>query len=71
MEPSSKVEAIAYSDQDKQLMREYGITSQVKVLFHFGGYTYERLADAVNYAKNQRSAPRKKNTRKGDATRLS
>ena len=53
----SKEEAIATSDQDKKLMAEFGITSQVKVLFYYSGYTYERLSDAVNYAKKQRSKP--------------
>ena len=49
-------------------MAEYGITSHVKVLYRFDGYTYERLADAISYAKIQRAATREKNTRRGDTT---
>ena len=66
MEVTSKEEAIATSDQDKKLMAEFGITSQVKVSFYYGGHTYERLSDAVNYAKKQRFKPRENNDRRGD-----
>ena len=62
----SKEEAIATSDQDKKLMAEFGITSQVKVLFYYDGHTYERLSDAVNYAKKQHYKPRENNARRGD-----
>jgi hypothetical protein len=35
-------------EHDTSLMTEYGIPAETKVLFHFDGYRYERLADAVN-----------------------
>ena len=63
----AKENAIATSDSDKKLMAELGITSMTKVVFYFGGHTYERLADAVNYAQKQHSAPRLQNERRGDA----
>lgn len=36
---------------DEKLMLEHGITAETKVVFHYGGYLYERLLDAVSYAK--------------------
>lgn len=50
------------NEQDEKLMSQYGITADTKVLFHFDGYRYERLADAVNYAKTQQSQPSADNT---------
>lgn len=46
------------TDDDKRVMDEYGITSETKVVFHFEGHRYDRLSDAVNYAKNQHRSPR-------------
>ncbi len=40
-------------EHDNRLMAQYGITAETKLLFHFDGYRYERLADAVNYARLQ------------------
>ena len=40
-------------EHDNSLMAQYGITAETKVLFHYDGYRYERLADAVNYARLQ------------------
>lgn len=37
-------------EHDEALMNQYGITAEAKILYHFEGYRYERLADAVNYA---------------------
>lgn len=42
-------------EHDTSLMTQYGITAETKVLFHFDGYRYERLADAVNYARLQQT----------------
>jgi hypothetical protein len=42
-------------EHDTSLMTEYGIPAETKVLFHFDGYRYERLADAVNYARLQQT----------------
>ena len=39
------------TDEDKRVMDEYGVTSETKVIFHFEGLRYDRLSDAVNYAK--------------------
>ena len=42
-------------EHDNSLMAQYGITAETKVLFHYDGYRYERLADAVNYARLQQT----------------
>jgi hypothetical protein len=44
-------------DSDKKLMAEHGITSETKTVFHYLGHRYERLADAVSYAKIRQAAP--------------
>ena len=36
---------------EKNLMEELGITAESKTIFHFDGYRYDRLIDAINYAK--------------------
>jgi hypothetical protein len=46
--------------EDKALMEKFGITAEVKTIFHFGGYRYERLNDAVNYAKKAASGDPKR-----------
>ena len=43
-------------DEDERVMDEYEITSETKVIFHFEGHRYDRLSDAVNYAKSRRLA---------------
>jgi len=40
------------TDEDKRVMEEFGITSETKMVFHFEGHRYDRLSDAVNYAKS-------------------
>lgn len=40
-------------EHNESLMAQYGITAETKVLFHLGGYRYDRLDDAVRYAKAQ------------------
>lgn len=40
-------------DKDLKRMAEYGITAESRVVFHFGGYRYDRLADAINFAKKE------------------
>jgi hypothetical protein len=45
------------TDKDERTMEKYGITSETKVIFHFQGHRYDRLSDAVNYAKKQHEAP--------------
>ena len=39
------------TDDEKQAMARYGITHEIKNLFHFRGYRYDRLEDAISYAK--------------------
>ena len=39
------------SEDDQKLMAEYGITAETRIVFHFQGHRYERLDDAVNYAR--------------------
>ena len=41
------------NSDDKKLMEEFGITAESKTIFHFDGHRYERLSDAVNYAKTR------------------
>lgn len=39
------------SEQYKMLMAEYGITSTVKKAYRYKDYRYDRLSDALNYAR--------------------
>ena len=39
------------NEHDESLLAQYGIKAERKVLFHFDGHRYERLADAVSYAR--------------------
>ena len=41
------------NSEDKALIEKFGITSELKTIFHFDGHRYERLSDAVNYAKTR------------------
>lgn len=43
-------------------MSQYGITAEMKVVFHSDGDRYERLADAVNHARTQQAPSRKDDT---------
>jgi hypothetical protein len=38
-------------EEDKAVMEKYGITYEPRTVFFCKGYKYERLVDAVNYAK--------------------
>jgi len=38
-------------EQDKMLMAEYGITSTVKKVYRYKDYRYDRLSDALSYAR--------------------
>lgn len=40
-------------EHDKQAMARYQITAETKVVFHYDGHRYDRLADAINYAKTR------------------
>ena len=39
------------SEQDKTLMAEYGITSSPKTVYFYREFRYDRLSDALAYAK--------------------
>jgi hypothetical protein len=39
------------TDEQKLAMEKFGITSETKSVFHFEGYKYDRLEDALKYAK--------------------
>ncbi len=45
------------SQQDKTLMAEYGITSSHETVYFYKEYRYDKLSDALSYAKtdNQRT----------------
>ena len=40
------------TDDEKNAMELFGITYEQKMIFIFQGYKYERLADAIKYARN-------------------
>jgi hypothetical protein len=40
------------SEQDKNLMEKYGITSTPRTVYFYKEFRYDRLADALAYAKN-------------------
>lgn len=42
-------------DNDEVLMAQYGIRVETKSVFHYDGRRYDRLSDAVNYARTQRT----------------
>ena len=42
-------------ENNESLMDQNCITAETKILFHLGGYRYERLDDAVRYAKAQQA----------------
>ena len=50
---------------DERLMDEYRITAETKLVFHYDGRRYERLADAVNYARTQRAEPNSHDASRG------
>ena len=45
-------EVIEMCEQDKTRMAEYGITSSPKTVYFYREYRYERLSDALSYAKS-------------------
>lgn len=44
------------TNEEKHAMERYGITSEEKTIFYFEGYKYDRLSDAVNYAKTVKTS---------------
>jgi hypothetical protein len=47
------------NEEEKELMERYGITVEQKTVYSYKGYRYERLKDALNYAKVDAGAARK------------
>lgn len=45
---------VFHDEEEKDLMNQYGITSEAKTVFHFQEHKYDRLEDAVSYAKKLR-----------------
>lgn len=41
------------TDDEEKTMQQLGITWEARPIFHFQGHRYERLADAVAYARKQ------------------
>ena len=39
------------SEQDRELMAQYNITTETKTVFCTQGYKYDKLKQALNYAK--------------------
>ena len=39
------------TEEEKELMKRYGITVEPKSVYSYKGYKYEHLKDALNYAK--------------------
>ncbi len=39
------------SEEETLLMEKYGISSEVKTVFHYQGQKYDRFQDALNYAR--------------------
>ena len=44
------------NSEELALMNQFGVTAEQKTIYHFEGRRYERLSDAINYAK-ARQAP--------------
>jgi hypothetical protein len=42
-------------EEQQQLMSQYGISHETKSVYYFQGYKYDRLADAVRYARDSLS----------------
>ena len=52
MKTSSILKEIKSMDEnDKDLMKKYGVTCSPEVTYHYKGYQYKKLKDALNYAK--------------------
>ncbi len=51
------------TDQELKEMERLGITCETKTIFHFQGSRYERLSDAIAYAKITLEAQPKPDTK--------
>ena len=50
------------TDEQKLAMEKFGITSETKSVFHFEGHKYDRLEDALKYAKQAAGNAEKSST---------
>ncbi len=39
------------TDEEEKQVQRFGITSETKVVYHYGGFRYERLEDVLRYAE--------------------
>ena len=47
------------TEEEKELTNRYGITVEQQSVHHHKGHKYERLKDALNYAKIDAGTPHK------------
>jgi hypothetical protein len=47
-------EVSGISQEDKELMLQYNIRTETRTVFYYEGYKYEKLHDAIRYAKLSR-----------------
>jgi hypothetical protein len=40
------------SQEDRELMAQYNIEAETRTLFYCEGYKYDKLADALNFARS-------------------
>lgn len=45
------IEMTAITEEDKVLMDKYNIKTEARTLFYSEGYKYDKLEDALNYAR--------------------
>jgi hypothetical protein len=45
------IKPIELTEQDKALMTQYDIKAETKTVFHAQGYKYDKLKDALSFAR--------------------
>ena len=45
------IKSTVVTEEDKVLMAQYDIKTETRTLFYSEGYKYDKLKDALNYAK--------------------
>ena len=51
--PSRRAAVQDEPENDRQQMDRFGISARQKTVYEYKGYVYERLADALNYARTE------------------
>jgi hypothetical protein len=41
------------TEEERELMKRYGITAEQKMVYTFKGYRYDQLKNAVKYAESE------------------